>query len=210
MLVCCRIPGGKRNTLVLPIDRSLVSRDRQLHVGCSRPRCHRGRDNVSQSVPRDAFPYSAPSGLQLPWTGSDTVVGHHDAGKWQRPELQTPSHRSKWMPPALSVSSSAIFTSWQGHESAMPVKTLQRWFVLTWVCDKDRGDKVMGETRSGWRLLSVCDYKWSRQHSDLVIGKVGRWISRGISDQGGGRRVFLDCARIPTQRDSSQVSPLSS
>ena len=84
MLLCCRIPGGKRNTLVLPIDRSLVSRDRQLHVGCSRPRCHRGRDNVSQSVPRDAFPYSAPSGLQLPWTGSDTL-GHHDAGKWQRP-----------------------------------------------------------------------------------------------------------------------------
>ena len=101
-----------------------------------------GRDNVSQSVPRDAFPYSAPSGLQLPWTGSDTVVGHHDAGKWQRPELQTPSHGSKWMPPALSVSSSAIFTSWQGHESAMPVKTLQRWFVLTWVCDKDPGTKL--------------------------------------------------------------------
>ena len=67
----------------------------------------------------------------------------------------------------------------------------------------------MGETQSGWRLLSVCDYKWSRQHSDLVIGKVGRWISRGICDQGGGRRAFLDCARIPTQRDSSQVSPLS-
>ena len=63
----------------------------------------------------------------------------------------------------------------------------------------------MGETQSGWRLLSVCDHKWSRQHSDLVIGKVGRWISGGICDQGGGRRAFLDCKRIPTQRKPGSI-----
>ena len=67
----------------------------------------------------------------------------------------------------------------------------------------------MGETQSGWRLLSVCDYKWSRQHSDLVIGKVGRWISGGICDQGGGRRAFLDCKRIPTQRKPGSIHSAS-
>ena len=67
----------------------------------------------------------------------------------------------------------------------------------------------MGETQSGWRLLSVCDYKWSRQHSDLVIGKVGRWIFGGILDQGGGRRAFLDCKRIPTQRKPGSILPIS-
>ena len=40
----------------------------------------------------------------------------------------------------------------------------------------------MGETESWWWLLSVCDYKWSRQHSDLVIGKVGRWIFGSVSE----------------------------
>ena len=66
----------------------------------------------------------------------------------------------------------------------------------------------MGETQSGWRLLSVCDYKWSRQHSDLVIGKVGRWIFGGILDQGvAGEPFWIASAFQPSESPGQSTLP---
>ena len=120
----------------------------------------RGRDNVSQSVPRDAFPYSAPSGLQLLWTRSDTL-GHHDAGKVAKASCSR----------LLMMEVSLLNFLWQDSQELFPAGS------YLWVCDKEQGKLWVKPGLGG----GCCRFAITNGHDSIPIWSLEKWADGSLA-----------------------------